>query len=64
MIALFGLSLALSISAAEFFWALFLLRWAWRYFQKAGQNPWRRSPLDLPLMLFYGWGLLTAWVMK
>jgi hypothetical protein len=57
-LALFALSLSLSISGAQIFGSLVLILWAVRATRT--RTPWKRSSLDIPLLVFYLWMVATA----
>jgi len=58
MLALFGIGLAVSISGAEILAGILLLDWFYRLWRR--EVSWKKSWLDIPLLIFYVWALFTA----
>ncbi|MCB4756989.1 MAG: O-antigen ligase family protein [Elusimicrobia bacterium] len=60
LFALFGASLVVSVSGAYILLPFLLIDWTYRLLRFPETYRWEKSPLDAPLLIYAGWGFLTA----
>lgn len=60
LLALYGVGLAVSISGAQLFGYLLVILCALRAFNKESAKNVGRSPLEIPIALYFGWSLIAT----